>query len=187
MDAILREFPDCFESERLTIRCPRPGDGPELNRAVLESWEELRQWMPWADKKPAVEESEANVRQAHLEFMARRDMRLSLFLKGSQTMVGSSGLHRISWEVPSFEIGYWVRTPYAGRGFITEAVAAISDFAFETLGARRVEIRCDARNERSAAVARRLHFALEARLRNESRHHLSGEVRDTLVFALIWD
>jgi ribosomal-protein-serine acetyltransferase len=106
-------------------------------------------------------------------------------LKGTNTLVGSSGLHRINWEVPKFEIGYWVRARFAGQGYISEAVTAISDFAFETLGARRVEIRLDAQNERSEAIPRRLGFALEGRLRNEDRDHLTGELRDTLVFAKV--
>jgi RimJ/RimL family protein N-acetyltransferase len=186
MELILREFPHSFESERLTIRCPLPGDGPELNTALLESWEELRPWMPFAaGPKPTVEESEANIRQAHLRFLAREDLRLHLYLKGTNTLVGSSGLHRINWEVPKFEIGYWVRARFAGQGYISEAVTAISDFAFETLGARRVEIRLDAQNERSEAIPRRLGFALEGRLRNEDRDHLTGELRDTLVFAKV--
>ena len=100
-------------------------------------------------------------------------------------MVGSSGLHRINWAVPKVEIGYWVRTPYAGQGYITEAVAALTDFAFTTLAAHRVEIRCDARNERSAAVARRSGFTLEGILRCEDRCPLTNELRDTMVFAKV--
>ncbi|MFZ0544786.1 MAG: GNAT family N-acetyltransferase [Candidatus Promineifilaceae bacterium] len=168
------------------MRCPLPGDGPELNAAILESWDRLTEWMPWATgEKPTVEESEANVREAYARFLARKDLRLSLFLKGTETLVGGSGLHRMDWKVPRFEIGYWVRTRFAGRGYITEAVAGITDFAIRELGAKRIEIRCDALNVRSAAVPRRLNFELEGILRNEDRHHLTGELRDTMIFAKV--
>lgn len=188
MKPILRDFPHSFETERLTIRCPLPGDGPELNAALLETWESLRQWMPWAGgEKPTVEESEANVRNAYTKFLTREDLRLSLFLKGTETLVGGSGLHRIDWSVPKFEIGYWVRKRYEGHGYITEAVAGISDFAIRELGAKRIEIQCDALNERSAAVPRRLGFNLEGILKNDDRHHLTGELRDTMIFAKIVD
>jgi RimJ/RimL family protein N-acetyltransferase len=183
---VLRDFPHSFDTERLTIRCPLPGDGAELNAAVIESWERLNQWMPWAiGEKPTLEESEANVRLAYTKFLAREDLRLSLLLKGTDTLVGGSGLHRMNWSVPSFEIGYWVRTKFEGQGFITEAVAGITEFAVRELGARRIEIRCDGLNERSAAVPRRLNFDLEGTLRNDERHHLTGELRDTLIFAKI--
>lgn len=189
MKPILRDFPDHFESERLLIRGPRPGDGPELNAAVIESLAELKPWMPWAQKPPTLEESEENARRGHARFLTREDLWLLLFLKephamGRNTMVGGSGLHRINWDVPSFEIGYWVRTAYAGQGYITEAVAAITDFAFDVLGAQRVFIKCDAKNERSAAVARRLDFPFEGTLRRDTRDHF-GNLRDTLVFAKV--
>lgn len=185
MDNILRNIPDSFESERLLIRSPRPGDGAIVNAAILDSLTELRPWMPWAQQTPTVDDNERYVREAHVRFLKREDLPLLLLLKGTEIMVGSSGLHRINWAVPKFEIGYWARTPYAGQGYITEAVAAITAFAFTTLGAHRVEIRCDAKNERSAAVARRGGFTLEGTLRNEDRCPMTKELRDTLVFAKI--
>ncbi len=38
---ILQEFPDRFESERLLIRAPQPGDGAEVHAAISESLDEL--------------------------------------------------------------------------------------------------------------------------------------------------
>lgn len=185
MNELLREIPTSFETARLTIRCPQPGDGAEMNAAVLESLNELRPWLPWAETAPTVEESEANVRRGYARYLLREDLWLLLFLKGGHTLVGGSGLHRIDWTVPKFEIGYWVRTCFAGQGFITEAVTGIADFALVVLGARRVEIRCDARNERSVAVARRAGFVLEGTLQCEARSYLTGQLRDTLVFARV--
>lgn len=182
-DPILLNFPQSFESERLTIRCPLPGDGEELCQAILESQPELIPWMPWAVGEHTVESTEINVREAYAKFLRREDLRLSLYLKDTSTLVGSSGLHRINWKIPKFEIGYWVRTKFAGNGYITEATAAITDFAFATLGAARVEIRCDEKNTRSAAIPPKIGYLLEGILQNEDRDHISGELRNTMVFA----
>jgi RimJ/RimL family protein N-acetyltransferase len=141
--------------------------------------------MPWAVDIPSIEEYEVIVRKGHHRFLAREDLWLLLFLKGTDTLVGGSGLHRIDWSVPKFEIGYWVRTHYARQGYITEAVKGITTFALQTLGAKRVEIRCDALNERSAAVPRRLGFTYEGTLIADERHHLTGDLRDTMIFARI--
>lgn len=186
MKPVLRDFPEEIETERLLIRAPRRGDGAEVRSAVAESLDELRQWMPWASGDlPDEAQYEVRVREGRAKFLLREDLWLLLFLKGTNVLVGCSGLHRINWDVPRFEIGYWVRTSYAGQGYITEAVKGITHFAFKSLGARRVEIRCDALNERSAAVARRAGFELEATLYNEDRHHLTGDLRNTLIFARI--
>jgi RimJ/RimL family protein N-acetyltransferase len=182
---LLLDFPDSFETERLTIRAPRAGDGAEVNAAVLESLTELRPWMPWARTAPTLEESEANIRGAVAKFLSREDLRLLLFLKNTGTLIGSSGLHRIDWSVPRFEIGYWVRMSHAGRGYITEAVTGITAFARDHLGARRVEIRMDARNERSWRVAERAGFTLEGVIRHE-RRALNGTLSDGRIYAKIF-
>lgn len=182
MKPILRDFPEQFETERLLIRAPQFGDGAEVNAAICESFHNLRPWMPWAQTMPTLEESEEHVREGRAKFLARTDLLLHLYLKGTNTLVGSSGLHRIHWEVPKFEIGYWVRQRFEGQGYIREAVAGITQFAFETLGARRVEIRMDDRNVRSRRVAERLGFTLEGVLRHDLRA-VDGELRDTRVYA----
>lgn len=184
MNPILLDFPDSFETERLTIRAPRPGDAPAVVEAVIESLDALRPWMPWAREAPTIEDAEIRIRKAVAKWITREDLLLHLYLKGSDTWVGGSGLHRIDWEARKFEIGYWVRTRFAGQGYVSEAVHGISDFAFKRLGAHRVEIRCDAQNARSAAVAKRCGYFLEGTLRRNSLG-VDGDVRDTLVFSKI--
>jgi RimJ/RimL family protein N-acetyltransferase len=182
LDPILLDIPVPIETSRLIIRPPRPGDGPELNAAITESFQELHQWMPWASKTPSVEESEISVRNAYAKWVTREDLRLPLFDKKTGQMVGSSGFHRIDWDVPRFEIGYWVRTSFAKKGYITEAVIALTHFAFGNLGARRVEIRCDADNLLSKAIPERLGYQLEATLKNDRWDSRSNKLSDTLIF-----
>lgn len=180
---ILLDFPTSFETERLIIRSPRPGDGAAFNAACLDSLTELRHWLGfYPDGPPSLEDSEILMRQKHAEFMSRTDLMLLLQLKDSATLVGSSGLHPRNWKVPSFEIGYWLRTPYSGQGYMTEAVEGITRFAFATLQAKRVQIRCFHHNRRSAAVARRAGYTLEARMINATVDH-QGRTADDLLFA----
>lgn len=181
---ILLDFPNQFETDRLLLRAPRSGDGKAVNDAILESVETLRPWMPWVHPVPTVTDTEIHSRRMAARFITRDDLSLYLFRKSDGLFVGGSGLHRIDWSVPRFEIGYWVRASLEGQGYITEAVNGITRFAFETLGAQRVEIRCDARNTRSAAVARRAGYKLDGCLRHDDRT-TDGAARDTLVFSKI--
>jgi len=184
MDPLLIEIPAEFETERMTVRTARPGDGRAVNNAIRESLAELQPWMIWAKAMPTVEETEAHGRQAHAKFHAREDLHYRGWLKGTDTLAVASGLHRIDWAVPKFEIGYWVRTPLAGQGYVSEMVHALRAMAFETLNAERVEIRCDNANERSWRVAERCGFTLEGVLRRDSRAP-DGSVRDTRVYARV--
>lgn len=182
IDRIKASVPEEIRTERLVLRAPHPDHAVEINAAVRESIEELRPWMPWASSTPTLEESRAHQVSARTAFLAREDLPLILF-RGDR-IVGGSGLHRIDWTVPKFETGYWVRSSEARQGYVTEAVAAIAELAFEVLGARRLEIRASTLNRRSLAVPMRLGFTLEGVLRQDARH-MDGSLRDTAVYAKV--
>ncbi|WP_172194334.1 GNAT family N-acetyltransferase [Saccharibacillus qingshengii] len=184
VDPIMLEFPEQFETERLIVRATRPGDGAELNAAIRESQQELAPFMPFARILPEPEATEKLMRQKRLEFLGRTDLMMLMTDRETGRILGASGLHRFDWEARRFEIGYWVRTSCAGRGLVTEAVHGLTRFAADELGANRVEIRCDDRNVRSAAVAVRAGFALEGVLRSWRREE-DGTLVNDKVFAKI--
>lgn len=188
MDPLLVDVPERIETERFVLRCPRPGDGAKLNRAVRESLDELKPWMPWAQAEPSLEESETYCRRMQGAFRLREDLPMFIFERLSTgeegEFVGATGLHRINWTLRGFEIGYWRRRGFAGRGVISESVKGLSRMAFDVLKARRVEIRTDERNRRSRRVAERAGFTFEGLLRADCLAP-SGEVRHTRVYSRV--
>jgi RimJ/RimL family protein N-acetyltransferase len=184
MNPLLLNFPDQFETERLLIRAPRPGDGQAVYAAVVESFDHLHPWMAWAKTLQSLDETEEFMRRGASLWLTREHLHMNLYRKSDGLFVGASGLHHINWSVPAFEIGYWVRLSLQGQGFIGEAVEGITQFAFDKLGAQRMEIRCDSRNVRSAAVAKRAGYTLEGCFRHDERDN-EGHLRDTLIFAKI--
>jgi ribosomal-protein-serine acetyltransferase len=185
MNPLLIEFPTEFYTERLYIRMPKPGDGKAVYEAIQASLNELKPWMPFAHKEQSEEETEINIRESYAKFIQREDLRLLIFDKDTGEFIASSGLHRINWSVPKFEIGYWIDTRYSGKGYITEAVEGISDFAFRELKARRVEIRCDSTNLKSRRIPEVLGFTLEGILKNDSLSADGKGLRDTCIYAIV--
>ena len=154
-----------LHSARLLLRAPSAGDGAALNEAMVESIESLTPWMPWAQTLPTPEQSELTCRQMAARFAQRSDLPMFIFERGDGAGAGrlsaARGLHRIDWSVPRFEIGYWCRTGMQGRGFVTEAVQTLLRFAFDSLRARRVEVRMSSAN--TAQPRRRRTLRLHAR------------------------
>jgi len=175
-----------LRGEHILVRPYRESDAAALQEAVAESREHVRPWLPFADDHQTVEQSLMYIRRVTAHWVVREDMSLGFFDVHTGRYLGGSGLHPRNWDIPFFEIGYWVRQSAEGNGFVSETVRLLTDFAFETLQAKRVMIRCDARNLRSAAVPRRLGFVQEALLRNEAIAN-DGSVRSTLIFALTPD
>jgi RimJ/RimL family protein N-acetyltransferase len=186
-DPLLIDLPVSIETKRLLLRPPQPGDGPAVFEAIDESLPELRVFLaslPWVAGEQSVALSESWCRQAQANFLARRDLPFLLFDKTTGFLVGASGLHRPVWEAPKVEVGYWVRTSRRGSGLITEAVVALTEYAFNYIGAVRVELVTDEANTRARKVAERCHFALEGVLRNERRAP-DGSLRNTCIYARI--
>ncbi|MEH7235185.1 GNAT family N-acetyltransferase [Bacillus sp. JJ1562] len=185
MNPMLIEFPEEFTTERLVIRMPKPGDGKAVYDAIKASITELKPWMPFAQNEQSEQDVELNIRSSHISFLKREDLRLLVFLKETGEFIASSGLHRINWDVPKFEIGYWIDSRYSGKGYMTEAVKGIADFAFRELNARRVEIRCDEENIKSRAIPQKIGFVLEGILINDDISPGTNEIRNTCIYAKI--
>lgn len=184
LNPLLLDLPAEIQTRRLSLVAPAPGDGAELNRAIGESFAELHEWMPWAAEMPTVAESEHFVRDAAARYLRREELPMFMRKRGSHELIGATGLHRVNWTVPRFEIGYWCRTSMVGQGYVSEAVVALTRFAFETLSAARVEIRTDSHNVRSWRIAEQLGFTLEGVLQRDDRT-AQGELRDTRLYAMI--
>jgi RimJ/RimL family protein N-acetyltransferase len=68
------------------------------------------------------------------------------------------------------EVGYWVDPRARGRGVATEAVKAISGWAFSRLGLELIEWRAEVGNHASRRVAEKAGFLMEATLRQRLVH-----------------
>jgi RimJ/RimL family protein N-acetyltransferase len=175
---------DELVGERVLVRPFRVEDAEALQAAVAESREHIRPWLPFADAHQTVEETRDWLTHQVAAWLLRENMATGIFLREDGAFLGGMGLHIRDWDLGYFEIGYWLRAAAEAHGYMREAVSLLVGFAARNLLASRLEIRCDARNARSAAVAENLGFKREARLRNNLRA-MDGEIRDTLVFGLI--
>lgn len=184
MNPMMLDFSDHFETERLFIRAQRRGDGKQVNEGIIETYEDLKLWLPWADHVPTVDETEEFSRRSAAQFIAREMLGFNIFLKDSNLFAGCIAFNRIDWRIPKFEIGYWIRKNLQVKGYATEAVEGMTNFAFLKLNAKRVEIRCDPKNSKSKKVPEKLGFKLEGILRNDFLTP-SGEVRNTAVYSKI--
>lgn len=187
-DPLLIDIPERLDGERTVLLAPRAGLGAELAVVITQSLSHLRPWMVWAQHAPTAESTELVVRRMQADFIARRDLCFHLYARRADgsagRLLGGTGLHRMDWAVRRFEIGYWIRPEAAGQGHVSEAVRLLTALAFDRLAARRLEIRCDARNLRSRAVAERCGFELEGVSRRDALG-VDGTPRDTAVYARI--
>ncbi|GLS04155.1 hypothetical protein GCM10007860_13010 [Chitiniphilus shinanonensis] len=179
VDPILLPIPETLHSQRLTLRCPREGDGAAVHAAVLATLAQLRAWpasLPWAQDTPSPAASERWCRLARAEFILRQQLPWLILSREHGTLLGACGLHHPDWDAGSFAIGYWLHRDHQGHGYATEAVQALVAMAHHKLDIRQFTIDCDTRNVASARVAERAGFVLEGRQPLPAEAGADGEI-----------
>lgn len=176
------------ETARLVIRCWEPADAPLLKRAIDESLDHLRPWMPWSKDEPTdLQTKVALLRQFRGNFDLDQDFIYGVFDAEETQVLGGTGLHpraqEAAPEFPAREIGYWIHKDHINQGLATEIAAALTKVALEIDQVDRVEIHCDPHNVRSAAVPRKLGFQHEATLIRRLRT-TDGKPRETMIWTL---
>ena len=90
-------------------------------------------------------------------------------------------------DTPSVEIGStWIVPEWQRTRVNTEAKYLQLSHCFETLGIARVELKTDARNDRSRAAMRRIGATEEGTFRSHMRRH-DGTLRDSVFFSIVAD
>ncbi len=140
------------------LRRHRPEDLDALQTAIEESRDHLRPWMPWADQSR--EDTATFLRGAVERWDDGEEFGYLLVDGADGTVLGGGGLHRRVGP-GAIEIGYWRRASAGGRGVVTALARALTDVACSMPDIDRVEIHCDEANTTSAAIPRRLGYALD--------------------------
>lgn len=85
----------------------------------------------------------------------------ALVHKKSGRMIGTCGFTKIDEENSIIEIGYVINPEFWGMGLATEAAKKITDFAFNVVGANRVEAKFMFGNDASLAVMKKIGMKFE--------------------------
>ncbi|MGE5089396.1 MAG: GNAT family N-acetyltransferase [Candidatus Levyibacteriota bacterium] len=147
----------------------------QSNPRVLRYWDAP----PWRDRARA-NRFIAACRQMEQEGSGAR---LAIERAADDQFIGWCSFAKWNPDYRSASIGYCLDDAAWGRGFATEAVAALLQWAFETLDLNRVQAETDTRNMASGRVLEKLGFAREGTLREDCI--VDGEVSDSWVYGLL--
>lgn len=167
-------------TERLLLEPLGPRHLESLWGAVERSEEELSRWMAWC-VEPKKAETQAFLEACARSLEAGTEWSFGVMVNGEA--VGTVGVGRHVPLVRSAELGYWLRSDLAGRGYMTEAAAAAVRFAFEEVGLHRLELHAGPGNGASIRVAEKLGFKREGLLRHGS--YARDGWYDVYVFGLL--
>ncbi|MBF4571596.1 GNAT family N-acetyltransferase [Herbiconiux sp. VKM Ac-1786] len=146
-----------LRTERLLLRPHRVTEADAADWHDLQSEPAVREFLPWPEHDRRRSERHLRDRTRHTRLWQADDF-LALAVELDGHVIGDVSLHlrRVAASGRTVEMGWVVHPSLGGRGYATEAAAALLGFALTTVGAQRVTAVTDARNTRSVALAKRL-------------------------------
>jgi RimJ/RimL family protein N-acetyltransferase len=181
MHKLLPKIPTRLDTERLTIRKYNEGDGQELHLLLErnDNREFLGENVKDVSSIKTKEEAEAKVRKHSAEWFAHDRFVMGIWVKSENKYIGEIWIEPKKWEVPSFEIGWFVDQGCQGRGIAEEAATRSLEFLFKDLKAHKVVVITRDTNSKSIRLAERLGFCREG-------HHRESGIENGKRYGLLY-
>jgi RimJ/RimL family protein N-acetyltransferase len=169
-----------LSTARLTLRPLQAQDAAPLF-AMYSDVEFMRYW-----SFPVMRRFEQAVDYlAHRMQGATADIELvwAIELSATHDVIGICSLFNVEMAAKRAEIGFGLQRPFWGHGYMSEAVRAVVECAFDVLQLRRIEAEIHPANEASARLLERLGFVREGLLRE--RWIVDGDISDSAIYGLL--
>lgn len=175
-----------LETARLLIRDHIPGDLPTHHLLLTD--EKVMYYLQ--DIKAATQEDSArNLADAMCEIGDERRSRFFLRIEDKETAahIGEIGYTVNTWTPfgSIAEVGYFIHDAYWGKGYVTEALRAVMDFAFSQGGVFRMTAGCIKENGGSERVMRKCGMTKEGEFALCTLH--DGRMKDRVAYRMLRD
>jgi ribosomal-protein-serine acetyltransferase len=178
------EFPQLFETPRLSLRVYDKSDAPALLTLTDENREHLRRnFAPMARDILQPADAIDFVDECSRKCTNGKEFTYGIWHKPSVELVGQIKLKGVVWNIPAAELSYFIGASSQRRGFAAEAVATLAHTAIDRLNFKRICLRIIASNVASLQLAEKLGFRREGLHRNEFRCGLD-ELHDVFHYSL---
>jgi RimJ/RimL family protein N-acetyltransferase len=164
---------------RVALRDLRLADAPSL-LAAMSSEEGSRFISP---PPTSVEGFERFIAWSHRQRTAGQYISFAIVPQGSETSIGLFQLRSLEPDFGTAEWGFALATEFWGAGMFSEGARLVIDYAFDVIGARRLEARAALRNGRGNGALRKIGAVQEGVLRRSFLKN--GEYLDQALWTIL--
>ncbi|WP_274307086.1 GNAT family N-acetyltransferase [Solibacillus daqui] len=169
-----------LEGEKIYFKALRIEDVQEIHHYASD--QEVSRFIGWNLMSTMEETSQ------FIEIMLKREsagthLYSSIVEKLTQAVIGTAIIFNFDQEANQAEIGYVLHKHHWGKGYGTEIVALVSDFAFKSLNLHKLHAVVVHANIGSARILEKNRYELEGRLKDH--YFIEEKYYDALLFGKI--
>ncbi len=170
-------------TERMTLRPPMHADYRAWTCLRRDSREFLEKWEPlWAADHLSRKAFTNRVYWAQRSLTSGAALPLFLIRRADDALMGAITLDNIRrGPAQAGTFGYWIGAPFARKGYMQEAIEALTHHAFDKLDLSRIEAACLPENAASRGVLEKCGFKYEGVA--QSYLQIGGRWRNHVLFA----
>lgn len=146
----------------------QPKDGWTICNFAIANEDRLKHYFPKTlEQNLTPDLSNIFVAKKTKQFELKEEFLFTLRENKSNKLVGLIYIKEVNWETKQGEFAYCIDYNFEGKGLITKAIKQLSDYAFETLGLKTLQIISYKSNVGSIKVAENNNFTWIKTLKNE--------------------
>ncbi|MFE3869357.1 GNAT family N-acetyltransferase [Flavobacterium sp. LS2P90] len=155
-------------TENFVIDKLKTTEANELHLLIMDNAERFRRFFPLTlSSNATVEKSAEYIEIKEKEIQQKVNFTFAIREIHSQKIIGLIIIKKIDWTKRIGELAYCIGKNFEGKGLVTKAVKAISDFAYNELDLKTLQIIAHKTNLESMKVAQNSSFIWKKTLLNE--------------------
>ena len=149
-------------------------DAWKLCDFIISNSERLQRYFPKTlEQNRTPDLSRIFVSKKVKQLQEKEEFLFKLKEKGARTIIGLVYIKEIDWDIKQAELAYCIGYQYGGKGWATQSIKALSNYAFSTLGLRSLRIIVHKSNLGSIKIAEKCGYTWVRTLQKE--HTPPGE------------
>lgn len=175
--------PTRIETKRLVLRKPKMEDANPIFNAYAND-PKIPYYMSWTSHRD-IGQTEEFIKVCIDDWELGKNFEFVIEVReNGASPVGMIGMHPLSSRHSSFGFGYVIAEKFWNRGYVSEALETLANWALNQEHVFRVQAFCDVDNKASARVMEKSGMQYEGRLKRYFVHpNISPEPRDSLMYA----
>ena len=157
-----------YSSDVFYIKPLKLEDALQLNKLLVSNTNHFKQHLPQTlAANRTLEDSKSYIKKKTEAMGSNAEYVFTIKNQQTKTIAGLVILKNLDWTLKQGEFAYCIGKKFEGKGWMSEAVKAASNYAIETLGLKTLQIIAHKTNYGSVKVAKNSGFIWKETLKDE--------------------